>query len=673
MDRERRPDGTQEARHSEAPSASGANSDDVLGRLQAELSKARAACRERTELLFSTSHELRTPLNGIVGFADLLLAGEPDELRRDYLDTIRASAVDLLGTINDLLDVARLEKGSLKLDNRAFDVREQIEDSLSLVSPQAGAKDLDLVAYVRPNVPRVLQGDPHRLRQVLLNLLGNAVKYTARGSVTTCVSAQSRDAGQIELRIEISDTGRGLSPTYRQHASQAPVPTQVHEPESAGLGLWISRELVGLMRGRIGVQSRTGRGSRFWFTLPFGVPERQPAPLPRFSSPARVLVHEPHPVLLRSLCHLLRSWGLRPVAAGSRRTLQRLAAGDPKLAGASIALLSVSAQALSSKREREALTLLARHTAGPVVMLATADAATLEGLRIAGVTACLNKPIRSRGLHRILGRLLGEAPAGRERPAASPAAPASRAKTEQAAGPAPAHVLLVEDDPVSRKLVCELLKQRPVQVSVADNGPDAVALAVEQRIDLVLMDIHLPGLDGMSVTRHIRASGAAGREVPIIGLTADVVAEHRPAFLQAGIRECLYKPLDIGRFWKVVDGILAGTAGYTGSGKALETPPAAAADSLMQMLLEELPARRREIVSTLSGNDLRGLANAAHALAGAASYCGEDRLKDAAQRVVREARSQERRQLAAALAALVAAIDELLMQQSSAGGRRGPG
>ncbi len=500
--------------------------------LQLEKERAEAASVAKTRFLANMSHELRTPLNAVIGAAQLLQEGGSEADRALLVSAIRGSGSNLLGLIDNILDLARIETGALELAPEDFNLIDCFEAALSTASVAARFKGLELACIVEPGLPAWCHGDPTRLRQIVLNLLGNAVKFTLQGEVVLHAEA---GAAPGSMKISVSDTGTGIGP-----ASLAQVFEPFRQADDAsnrrfggsGLGLAISRQLVGLMGGRIDVTSTLGRGSRFEITL--ALPAARAAHPGTPPMRRKVVFFEPHEASARALASQLARLGCQAHRCQTPRELRECLALHAAAREDHWLLAAVDGTEAWAFLEDAVATL----PPARVVGMAASESPAAESIRKRlGVGRNLVKPV----LRSALVSRLGEAsdPGAIRLPAAAPA------RTSAQAIASSKHVLVVEDDPTNQMIVCGMLGNAGYLTSVANNGAEALALMNAHSFDVVLMDWQMPDLDGLEVTRRLRR-GDAGRfaqVVPIIALTANAFSEDRAACLQAGMNDFLTKPI----------------------------------------------------------------------------------------------------------------------------------
>ncbi|RLB03410.1 MAG: hypothetical protein DRG55_00355 [Deltaproteobacteria bacterium] len=643
--------------------------------------EAEAASRAKSEFLATMSHEIRTPMNAVLGMAELLSDTPLSAEQRDYLEMLKLSAENLLEVINDILDFSKIEAGRLELESKELDLHELLETTTVTLASRAHKKGLELLCHIEPGVPQRIVGDPVRLRQVLVNLIGNAIKFTEEGQVVVGVRELERRDGETVLEFSVADTGIGIPKDKQQRIfesfTQADAST-TRKYGGTGLGLAISKQLVEKMGGRIWVESEPGVGSTFYFTIraPVAEPEVQEEVIPREVKGLRVLVVDDNALNRLILRETLTAWGIVPTEAADGPSALR--AMEEALRDSRPFQLVLLDKKLGQEDGFEVAKEMRRmegYREVPILLLSSSEGmGDRDRAQEVGIREVLLKPIRRSKLYDAIVRVV----AVRERGAAQKEIP-SVLKGK------PLKVLLAEDNPVNQKLALKLLERQGWKVTVASDGREAVERAKEEDFDLILMDVQMPEMDGLEATRAIREwERDKGRHTPIVALTAHAFEEDRRRCLEAGMDAYLSKPIKVQELFKTIEALLSDHEGEAEEpeeeasqgevkaafdvGKALEM---AGGDveflkELVEIYRSDYPDKLSKIRQALKDGDAKTLYETAHSLKGASGNLGLGRVYELAleiERMGKEGRLQGAEEVLGELEEELRRFEELVSQE----------
>jgi signal transduction histidine kinase/HPt (histidine-containing phosphotransfer) domain-containing protein/BarA-like signal transduction histidine kinase len=631
--------------------------------LRIAVEKADSASKAKGDFLANMSHEIRTPLNGIIGISELLQDTEITDKQREYLDMVKSSADILLTLINDILDFSKIEAGKLDLEPIDFKLRDSLGDTLKTLAIRAHKKDLVLAYYVQPDVPDALVGDPTRLRQIIVNLVGNAIKFTDRGEVVVHADLESQTGDGVNLHITVSDTGIGI-PEEKQKLifnvfTQADS-SITREFGGTGLGLSISSQLVRMMNGKIWVESEENKGSTFHFTGYFGL-KKATNGIPIAMEPVNlqnlpVLVVDDNATNRRILKDILTNWHMRPTVVDSGQSaLEVLDRTRQKGDSFALMILDVNVPEMDGFTLAERLNASRGDMQAPIIILTSVgkrgDAAKCREL---GISAYLIKPPKHADLLDAIEVILGKKTLDEKQTPSLITRHSLREKRRHL------NILLVEDNEINQVAAVGLLQSLGHMVSVAENGREALIKLEKEKYDLIFMDIEMPVMDGFEATAEIRSNESKhATRIPIIAITAYAMKGDRERCMQAGMDDHISKPFTKERLIEIINRYLPDTvkakekitepqpetSGSDSNGSILDLPAALEAldgkDELLKKMAgifyDDMPLQLEKLRHAFADEDINLIRRQAHTIKGASAAIRANLLADAAMQVEKAA------------------------------------
>ncbi|ASQ46617.1 Signal transduction histidine-protein kinase BarA [Legionella clemsonensis] len=617
--------------------------------LSMEKKKCEEKSRQKSEFIANMSHEIRNPMNGVIGFTNVLLESKLDSLQLDYVKTIKSSAQDLLTIINDILDYSKMDAGKLHLDCIPLDIRACIDEVLALAAPNAHKKGLDLIPATEINVPRKVLGDPIRLKQIITNLVSNAIKFTDHGYVSIRTSIEQETDKDYTLCLSVIDTGIGISPEDQPKLFNAfnQADTSITRRfGGSGLGLVICKKLTEQMHGRISFTSEINKGSTFLVRIKLeklAAYEIEKEQSQRFDN-LKVLCYDDNPLYLEAMCNGLGYWGIQCVRIAAFNQLEK---AFIEHSDCSLAFVNVNEGC-----EKQVAQVLRKQTI-PCILVSKW---VIHNHQALGAKAFLFKPISIQKLHEIIESVLNEASQS-----TSTNHELDNLRTQlRVSRP---EVLIAEDNPVNRMLLTSLLQEN-CSIETVNDGEEAVKVCQSKRFTAILLDLQMPKLNGLDAAHLIRHESMLNKQTPIIVISADSSSLSKEKLKKAGVDFCLQKPIDEKQLLTYLLRIVKKSKSAAIDWQLCVQKVSgnqALAEEFLERFVQELRKNREEFIQLLHNKDIKGLESAAHKLHGACCFCGVPHLQTQVIRLEKQAKAAKKiDDLQNTFAELIQSIDEVI-------------
>ncbi len=640
--------------------------------------QAISASKIKSEFLANMSHEIRTPMNGVLGFTDLLTKTELSSQQKDFVNTISSSATNLLTIINDILDFSKIESGKLNIESINFNLSDTIDDIISMFAPMAYKNNIELICHSYPDIPHTLNGDPARIRQILVNLIGNAIKFTPKGQVVIRTIATSQTDEHISLKFTISDTGIGMDELSKKRLFTAftQADTSISRKfGGTGLGLVISKKLAELMGGDIGFDSAINKGSTFWLSVPLIISNENKEPVK--ANNETIILFEPLTQNRIATRTMLDSLGINTIEINNIEKIPELVNNSNDIKITAI-IAGINRSNIDNIYFINNLANILKKAALPYLTIASAfENSEFDHITNAGITNIISRCANQGIWHNEILNILSS-----KQNTSSNTESKNKSNKNMIYNWEKIHILLVDDNEINLKLARILLENNGIQVTTANNGEEAIDLTRDNFYNLIFMDLHMPKSDGFQATEHIRKTNNPCKKTSIIALTANAIPEEQICVYDSGMNDILLKPItekelfDVLKRWLqppseniscITNKEQTHTKNVNNSeiynekdGIKLAGGNKQLADELFSMLIKELPDHRQKIMVAQNNNDMEKLKYHTHKLHGATSYCGVHSLRAAARALEDIIDNSKIEELEDACINAISAIDELV-------------